>query len=234
MNSLGQRLFEHSKWLNDPKDGECFSAAHEDLRRANLVNADLRYAILIGAHLNGADLSNANLCEADLTGADLSKANLTGANFSNAMLVRANMVGIRANGAIFMDACLHDARVSGADIQNACMTRAFTKAINSYIPQTVKDTPSEKAEELEELEVEELEEVSFTVTGRWMPGADEHQILCFDSLKDGQGDYAVGRVFPQKDGTWKASSRASSCWVEFPTCDLAKAWVLKKFKESLG
>lgn len=58
-------LEEHSKWLEDNKNGK-----YANLRGANLRNADLR----------DADLRNADLGEADLRGADLRWADFEGAN----------------------------------------------------------------------------------------------------------------------------------------------------------
>lgn len=58
-------LEEHSKWLEDNKNGK-----YANLRGANLRNEDLR----------DADLRNADLGEADLRGADLRWADFEGAN----------------------------------------------------------------------------------------------------------------------------------------------------------
>lgn len=59
MNIL-ETLNLHAKWLHDEPDGV----------RANLINADLRYANLSNANLRNADLSNANLRYANLSNAD--------------------------------------------------------------------------------------------------------------------------------------------------------------------
>jgi uncharacterized protein YjbI with pentapeptide repeats len=69
-----------------------------NLRRANLVGAnlrgaDLRGAYLEGANLRGADLEGANLEGANLRGADLEGANLRGANLRGADLEGANLRG---------------------------------------------------------------------------------------------------------------------------------------------
>lgn len=56
-------LEEHSKWLEDNKNGK-----YANLRGANLRNEDLR----------DADLRNADLGEADLRGADLRGGRLRG------------------------------------------------------------------------------------------------------------------------------------------------------------
>ena len=74
-------LEEHSKWLENNKNGKCADLTRADLRGANLKGANLR-----GANLKEADLSRADLSRADLLGADLSRANLRGADLSEANL----------------------------------------------------------------------------------------------------------------------------------------------------
>ena len=54
-------LEEHSKWLENNKNGKCADLRWADLRGVGLIEADLR----------GADLSNANLGWADLRGVKL-------------------------------------------------------------------------------------------------------------------------------------------------------------------
>jgi len=67
---LNQILKDHELWLLDPTKG----------KRANLCNANLRYADLSNADLYRADLRYANLSNSDLRYADLRYANLRGAN----------------------------------------------------------------------------------------------------------------------------------------------------------
>ena len=79
VKEIQEILDKHLKWLKGEEGGE----------RANLRNANLRYADLYGADLGGAnlsyaDLSGANLRDADLSGANLSGANLRYADLSNA------------------------------------------------------------------------------------------------------------------------------------------------------
>src|SRR5215213_933846 len=74
-----------------------------DLSNALLDNADL-VADLSNADLSGASLLGADLSDANLRGADLSDANLIGANLSDAILVKANLSG----------AVLDNANLSGA------------------------------------------------------------------------------------------------------------------------
>ena len=69
-------LEKHAKWVRGEGGGE----------RADLRNADLRYADLRNADLRNADLRYANLYSADLRNADLRYANLYGADLHNADL----------------------------------------------------------------------------------------------------------------------------------------------------
>ena len=66
---LNKILENHKHWWNEDCDG------WENMR-ADLSNANLRYADLSDANLICADLSGANLSVADLSGADLSVADL--------------------------------------------------------------------------------------------------------------------------------------------------------------
>ena len=99
-------LEEHKKWL-ESEDGEEGS-------RANLCDADLRFA-----NLSRADLRDANLCDADLRFADLRFANLRFANLCGANLSRADL-----SGANLRDAILCDANLCGSDLRDANLCRA--------------------------------------------------------------------------------------------------------------
>ena len=63
---LSEILERHRKWLVGEGGGQ----------RADLSEANLRYADLCGANLSEADLRSADLCGANLCGADLCGANL--------------------------------------------------------------------------------------------------------------------------------------------------------------
>ena len=73
-------LEKHKKWLNAEDGGERADLRDADLRYANLRDADLRYADLRYANLRDADLRYANLRDADLLDANLRDADLSGAN----------------------------------------------------------------------------------------------------------------------------------------------------------
>ena len=88
-----------------------------DLRGANLIEANLNMANLVGADLGRANLTRANLRGANLTGADLGRANLGRANLVGANLGRANLG--RAD--------LGEANLTGADL-----TRADLYGANRY------------------------------------------------------------------------------------------------------
>ena len=91
---LNKILDLHKKWLGNNLDEVRADLREADLRWANLGGADLRWADLReadlrwanlgGANLRGADLRWANLGGANLRGADLSGANLRGADLSGA------------------------------------------------------------------------------------------------------------------------------------------------------
>ena len=68
-DELSTVLTEHEKWL-----------AGDGGARANLSNADLRYARFQNANLRGADLQDADLQDAYLQGANLQSADLRGAD----------------------------------------------------------------------------------------------------------------------------------------------------------
>ena len=88
---LKEILDKHKKWLNEEDGGERANLSNADLRYANLSNADLRYADLSNAKLRYANLYNANLNNAGLRYADLSNADLSNADLSNADLSNADL-----------------------------------------------------------------------------------------------------------------------------------------------
>ena len=79
-------LERHRKLLVGEDGGQRADLSEADLRYANLCGADLRYADLCGANLSGANLSGADLSGADLRYADLRYADLCGANLYNCCL----------------------------------------------------------------------------------------------------------------------------------------------------
>lgn len=94
-SELRDVLREHKRWLNG-EDGA---------KRANLKDADLRYAYLCCADLRNADLYGADLRNADLYGADLRNAclgdvDLRDADLRNVSLHSANLSGANLSGAI--------------------------------------------------------------------------------------------------------------------------------------
>jgi hypothetical protein len=87
---------------------------YADLRYANLRDANLRYADLRYANLSDANLCNANLSDANLRNADLRDANLRYADLRYADLRYANL-----RNADLRYANLSDANLRNADIRNA-------------------------------------------------------------------------------------------------------------------
>lgn len=74
--------------------------------------------------LSGADLNNANLAKAYLIGADLSGANLMGADLSGATLRRTDLSGAKLLAVNLSGADLWDADLSGTDIREADLSGA--------------------------------------------------------------------------------------------------------------
>jgi len=92
---------------------------------ADLQDADLTDALLVGADLTdallvGADLANANLRDADLTNANLRDADLT-----DAFLVGADLTDALLVGADLTDADLHDVDLTNANLRDADLTDAL-------------------------------------------------------------------------------------------------------------
>ena len=106
---LNKILSNHKLWLMDESNGI----------RANLWNADLRYADLRGACLWNADLGGADLSGADLRDADLEYADLDGADLRNANLYDADLRDANLSGADLSGADLRDADLRGANLGHA-------------------------------------------------------------------------------------------------------------------
>ena len=79
-------LEEHSKWLENNKNGKCADLRWTDLRGADLIEADLRWAKLRDVNLRGADFGWADLRGVDLRCANLRDADLRWANLSGVNL----------------------------------------------------------------------------------------------------------------------------------------------------
>src|SRR6266540_3779124 len=90
-----------------------------DLRDADLSNADLNDAKLIGANLVSADLSNANLNHVSLTSAKLIGADLSNANVNNVSLIYADLSSGHLNNGHLSNADLRDADLRDADLRDA-------------------------------------------------------------------------------------------------------------------
>ena len=98
---LDETLKKHELWLEGAYGGE----------KADLSEAELRGAYLMGANLREADLRGADLSEAYLGEADLRRADLSGANLSGAKLNRVDLRGTD----------LKEADLSGADLDFSCL-----------------------------------------------------------------------------------------------------------------
>nr|DAI55349.1 MAG TPA: pentapeptide repeat protein [Caudoviricetes sp.] len=117
-------LEEHSKWLEDNKNGK-----YANLRGANLRNEDLR-----DADLRNADLGEADLRGADLRGADFEGANLRGANLKRADLRWADLRWVNLRGADLRWVNLEGVDLRGADLRWADFEGANLKGTDLYYP----------------------------------------------------------------------------------------------------
>ena len=120
-------LEEHSKWLENNKNGKCADLTRADLRGANLKGANLKEADLSRADLLGADLSRADLSEADL-----SEANLEGAavNYPISCPEEGQFIGFKkAMNRIVKLEILSDAKRSSATSRKCRCDKAKVVAI---------------------------------------------------------------------------------------------------------
>ena len=113
-NELNEILKKHKMWLNDEDGGV----------RADLHNANLRYADLCDANLHNANLCNADLCDANLHNANLRYADLCDANLRYANLCNADLCDANLSGANLCDADLHNADLRNANLRYADLSGA--------------------------------------------------------------------------------------------------------------
>ena len=116
---LEEILKLHKKWLNGEPDGVRADLQDADLRWADLQRADLRGADLRWSNLRGADLQDADLRRANLRGADLRWSNLRGADLRGSNLRGADLRGSNLRGADLRTADLRGADLQGADLRGA-------------------------------------------------------------------------------------------------------------------
>ena len=112
-------LEEHSKWLENNKNGKCADLRGVDLSKEDLGCADLRGANLTGVTLRETDLRDANLTGAELSRADLRWANLRYATLRCADLRGANLRCADLRGADFRGATLRMADLGETDLREA-------------------------------------------------------------------------------------------------------------------
>ena len=117
-------LEEHSKWLEDNKNGK-----YANLRGANLRDADLR-----DADLRNADLGEADLRGADLRGVDFEGANLRGANLKWADLRWADLKSVNLRGADLRGVNLEGVDLRGADLRWVDFEGANLRGTDLYYP----------------------------------------------------------------------------------------------------
>jgi uncharacterized protein YjbI with pentapeptide repeats len=92
-----------------------------DFARANLRNAKLRHAELIGSNFQGADLHRSDFTGANLEGADFHRADLRDASVRDTKLCARSTSGGFQSGDSIGCADFRDADVRGADLRGALL-----------------------------------------------------------------------------------------------------------------
>ena len=110
------RLTRKNGWFDDINK--------EDFIEVHWEGANLREASLDGASMMGANLEGANLIDASLDSTWLFGANLKGADLWNASLTRAHLNAINLEGACLRAANLDEANLEGAILAKADLNRA--------------------------------------------------------------------------------------------------------------
>lgn len=123
----------YEEWPHVPEEQREQASAHLD--RANLREASLEGAILVGAplvraNLSAAHLEGASLIEAHLEQADLREAHLEGADLHTARLERAHLRGAYLAGADLHDATLEGADLNAADLAGVALYGAHLEGVN--------------------------------------------------------------------------------------------------------
>jgi len=99
--------------------------SHQDLTRANLIQA-----IVLGAHLEDLTLFEADLCDALLIDTDLSRADLREADLSGAFLWRTRLASADLRGTLLLDAELIDVDLSDANLIGTDLSGARLLNVN--------------------------------------------------------------------------------------------------------
>ena len=134
--SLRNILNLHSEWLSSNElrgrraDLREAVLTEVDLSGANLSRADLRKAFLLNANLRQADLSGANLSGAFMRESDLTKANLNHADLQEANLGWAYLREADLSGANLERAYLGWASLYGADLSEARLRRTYLREVD--------------------------------------------------------------------------------------------------------
>ncbi len=152
-----------SEWLHRLASSASYN---NNLAFKNLINLDLKGAILIGGNFMGANLEFSNLGSSQLEGANFVVANLDGADLIGANLVGANLIGANLTG-VDLDradlevANLEGANLTGANLTNADLTGAkdisFEKLLTTKSLYKTKGIPPQILEEIKQAKPSLLE-----------------------------------------------------------------------------
>ncbi|NNV31306.1 hypothetical protein GTA30_16220 [Roseobacter sp. HKCCD6503] len=118
----------HEDWRAH-RSAEFINLSPPDLTGADLRNADLDGAILVGVSLTRVQIQGADLTGAQLEGANLQFAQMRGADLRNAQMQEANLMqaqmqGANLRGAEMQRAVLWSAQMQGANLERAQMQGA--------------------------------------------------------------------------------------------------------------
>ena len=128
VDRLRRSVDEWNGWRFNNRDAEI------DLKNANLIKTNLKRAFLIDADIRGANLQGADLTDADLSRANLRDTNLKGANLRVADLQGADLSGANLEGANLIDVTMNNLEgTNPANLTNAILRGAIIPNVNAEI-----------------------------------------------------------------------------------------------------
>jgi len=141
--------------INDLKEADLSNANLRDLdirflnlKEDYLKHADFAHANLTGVNLKEANLENANFTKAILAGADLKEANLENADLTDANLQGANLKEANVEKTTFQNADLTDADIHEAEGLTLSQLLACKSLHNAKLPEDFLITIRNEAAQL--------------------------------------------------------------------------------------